>query len=382
MTLASEVDIAVAWITSQDLVEDIVKFAGVPGNRVRVIAGVHDFLTSPSALRSLHANRLVKIGVPRSGEKFHVKLYLFKLKSHRVCWVGSANLTDAGFSKNIELIHEHEDDGMGADWFQREWHSFNHPDEQWLVDYELMCVAQSGKVQQKPQMHAPVELGHPLDSWHAFVGALVSADEQWIEKSEGNHGVFSGKNTYLGVIRNAQPLFNVGWESLSKDDARVLLGLPGEGGVDYGLLGSMKGAGVAKNVFLEASPKNVKTRQEIKLALDDLRRVPTSALPLVARRAHEIITNREGFDFAVATRLMALARPEALVSVNSESAERLAQWSSFSVNSIKTSKGYEKLIKWVIESKWWSAPKPSESLEYDLWLYRGALIDALVYQGH
>jgi len=154
-------------------------------------------------------------------------------------------------------------------------------------------------------------------------------------------------------------------------------------GTDYGLLGSMQGAGIAKNVFLEPTPKNVKTRQAIQDALVMLRNVPlSSSLPLMARKAHEVITNREGFDVGVATRLLALARPEVLVSVNSESVERLAQWSGLPPAAIKTSAGYEKLVKWIMGGKWWNCPAPEDAREREAWSFRAALIDGLIYEGH
>jgi hypothetical protein len=87
-----------------------------------------------------------------------------------------------------------------------------------------------------------------------------------------------------------------------------------------------------------------------------------------AEKAHEVITNREGFDVGVATRLLALARPEVLVSVK--------------VAQIRTSAGYEKFVKWIMKGKWWNSPEPKHPLEREAWSYRAALIDGLVYEGH
>ena len=195
-------------------------------------------------------------------------------------------------------------------------------------------------------------------------------------------GIFTGKNTYLGAIRAAQPIFKKNWGALSEEDGRILLGLSDKDGYDYGLLGHMRRAHTAVDVFLKPSHRNLKTREEIKLAIDELLpRAPIDDLPSRALRAHEIITNRDGFDFGVATRLMALARPEALVSVNSESVQGLAQLSGYPASGIKTSRGYERLIQWVINGKWWNVPQPTDPRDRDLWSFRGALIDALVFEG-
>jgi hypothetical protein len=145
----------------------------------------------------------------------------------------------------------------------------------------------------------------------------------------------------------------------------------------------MQGAGIAKNVFLEATPKNIKTREAIQDEINALLKVSlNSSFPLMARKAHEVITNRQGFNVGVATRLLALARPEVLVSVNNESVDRLARWSGLPVAAIKTSAGYEKLVKWIMAGNWWASPEPLGGLEREVWSYRAAFIDGLIYEGH
>jgi hypothetical protein len=231
-------------------------------------------------------------------------------------------------------------------------------------------------------MCPPTTPDFPLDSWDSYFSALVRADEEWIVKYDGKFGVFTGKNSYLKTIRAARPLFTADWRFLSTGDARVLLGLIDDDGADYGHLGSMQGAGLAKNVFLDSRPGNLTSRVAIQEAIRELLVVPLKdSLPLMARRSHEIITNRDGFSGGVATRLLALARPEVLVSVNNESVRRLAHWSGMSAAVIKTSQGYEKFVRWVMQGKWWNVPAPNDTFEREIWSCRAALIDGLVYEG-
>jgi len=69
------------------------------------------------------------------------------------------------------------------------------------------------------------------------------------------------------------------------------------------------------------------------------------------------------------------------VSVNNESVKRLAQWSGIPTATIKTSSGYEKFVRWVMNGKWRNTPAPEESFEREVWSYRAALIDGLIYEG-
>jgi PLD-like domain len=392
---ATAVDIAVAWITSEHLTDQLLKFAARPGCRLRVITGVYDYLTSASAIRRLHALGVVRIAVPTDNYKFHPKLYLFTIGNTRTCWIGSANLTQAAFGGNVELVYECGDTGAAATWFESEWTQWPSPNDDWLDVYED-CAAQRQAARPAaslipapalPLAPAPPQivsagLGSPLDNWPAYVHALKQADAEWMAKTKGKSGIYSGQGSWVATIRAAMPLFSKDWSTLSRAEARILLGKADEGNTFWGQLGCMKGAGIANNVFLEPTAKNIKTRRTIQDAIDELCHVPLgNALPLMARKAHEVIGNLNGFSGGVATRLLALARPEVLVSVNSESVDRLAGWSSMPKAAIGTSKGYESFIRWVMQGKWWRGPEPSDPLDRELWLYRAALIDGLAYNG-
>jgi len=379
LSQATALDIAVAWITSAELTDRIVAFAGVPGHLTRIVAGISDCLTSAAALRRLHEADVVRIGAATGNYLFHPKFYLFQVGAQRVCLAGSANLSARAFGGNVELVHEYEDDGAGAAWFNNLWKISNPPDPEWLNDYEKRATNAAALRQPILQMGSPLPPGGLLESWRGYVAELRRADKQWVIKYEGKFGIFTGENTYLGTILRAQPLITKDWSTLSVTDAQILLGLKPE----YGLLRSMQAAGTAKNAFLESSPKNLNTRRTIQEELLLLRKVPLDGgFPLMARKVHEVISNRDGFNTGVATRLLALTRPEVLVSVNSESAAQLAQLSGLSEATIRTSLGYERLIKWVMQGKWWNTPAPSDPFESQIWPCRAALIDGIIYQGH
>jgi phosphatidylserine/phosphatidylglycerophosphate/cardiolipin synthase-like enzyme len=136
LSISTQIDVAVAWITSESLTDDLLRFASLKGKRVRVISGYRDFLTNPEALRRLHAANLVKMGFADSGSTYHPKVYLFTTDSESLCWVGSANLTDAGFGRNVEIVHEFSDDGGARAWIDGEWLRFGFPTTEWLDQYE------------------------------------------------------------------------------------------------------------------------------------------------------------------------------------------------------------------------------------------------------
>jgi HKD family nuclease len=153
------VDIAVAWITDCEAVSSLRQVAKGEERRLRVVVGVHDYLTSAAVLRELHDHRAVKIGFAVPPFKFHPKLYMFANGDETICWVGSANLTGAGLGGNIELVHEFDDAGGEVrTHFEDLWDRFNRPNAEWLRTYEETAEAHSTRKAQLTQMAPPEAL--------------------------------------------------------------------------------------------------------------------------------------------------------------------------------------------------------------------------------
>lgn len=125
-----------------------------------------------------------------------------------------------------------------------------------------------------PPISSPTLPNSPLGGWKAYFGALTRADQEWAVKYGGKFGIVTGKNSHLQTIRAAQPIFKHDWRSLLVTEARILLGLIDSDGADYGHLGSLKAAGAAKNVFLDATPQNLKTQSSIQEAINSMRVAP------------------------------------------------------------------------------------------------------------
>ena len=78
------------------------------------------------------------------------------------------------------------------------------------------------------------------------------------------------------------------WEFISKQEAEKLLGIA----KGYGGLGRLIGAGQVKNIFYDATPRNLKTRKRILDALDVIPPDPGAPAfePMVAR-AFDLVTS-------------------------------------------------------------------------------------------
>ena len=217
-------------------------------------------------------------------------------------------------------------------------------------------------------------------NWSAYYRALKEADKVWAAWSSGDrrtYGVFSGRSTYLETIKQGTRVMRSDWKSLGREDAQIALGLWSDDGYDYGLLGSMNGAGRAKGLFLSGTSQDL---QAIGAMLRPVIEAPYQDMARLATRAVEGITGIYGISTGVATRLLALARPDALVSVNGCSQKNLAILTGKSVGRLKSPAGYGELIEWTLRQQWWSSEVPTNPEQIAAWNARAALLDCFVYQ--
>jgi hypothetical protein len=147
----------------------------------------------------------------------------------------------------------------------------------------------------------------------------------------------------------------------------------------------MGAAGRASNVFKTASRRNNEIRRTIRAALQPVIDASDDAF---ARRACDFIANVTAIDHfggAIATRLLALARPDRAISVNNGSRGRLAKLTGLPNTSLGRAphgraRSYLDLLNWFEQRPWYSDPTPTNAFERLLASARAALLDALVYE--
>lgn len=155
----------------------------------------------------------------------------------------------------------------------------------------------------------------------------------------------------------------------------------------YGLLGSMKGAGRAKEAFNPSNGRPPTVRLHVRKLLQPVIDSSFEDFPEVASRFIASISEIEGFAGSVATRLIALARPDLGISVNDGSIAMLEQYSGMRGSALSKprrprAKGsYPELLEYLATQPWYRSPKPRNPYERMLSSCRGALLDAIAY-GH
>ena len=387
---ATKVDIAVAWATAWDALEALE--AASEETTIRIVVGVSGIATDPTALRRLQGFADLRIA-PSSLQPgiFHPKYFSFHCPRGTICWIGSANLTRQGFGEHCELVHEFNDNdstGEGQQWFESLWEELDPDPGPAIEEYEERYEYEKGYRRPKRGPRRPKRGPRPQlarqSTWDDFVAQLRDLDDYWCRRSGGSWDVLGlgEAHSWLHTIATGREVVRLpNWTNLTKRECYILRG-KGVGEGNWGLLGGLGGAGRFCMVFNpERMPGVGSVRTQLHGCVNRVLNAGDNQIAQVAWDMVQKIWRFEGFGAAVATRLLTLARPDRLVSVNHQSANGLGKLAGLPRNLPGLAIRYVELLTWVYNQPWFSAPPPDDPFERTIWNSRAALLDAFVYKG-
>ena len=382
------VDIAVAWAARGLAIDELGEFCDC-GGVLRIVVGIDGNSTDPAVLRRLAGFGQLRIGAARAPATriFHPKYYCFRRASGSTVWIGSANLTRGGFGGNDELMLESAGSEDSAGWFESLWSSLPSDPGEEIAAYERDWTPPASAHGRTPGEGRPgkqpgtaTERLHATWSWDDFVSNLRARDEEMLgadpEKAGGKPGeplsVFGNYQSWLDTISAGRPIFRLPtWQGLDPEQTDVLLGRG-----RYGALGTLKGSGVGTGIILGRTAADKEDREDF---LREVRAATETGIDVIQAGVNAVarISKRDHVGVGVATRLLALARPDCYVALNGASREALSMYSGLARTTLE--RHYGALLEWVHGSNWYAAPRPSDPLEREIWDCRAALVDAFVY---
>lgn len=384
VNIADGIDLAIAWITNSSGLGMLQNQAKQRQLKIRAIVGIDTNFTHPIALDEL--NKIADLRVVKSTQGiFHPKMYIFHLPNEKVVWIGSANFTNSGLNINEELVAEFKSSNNEAiQWFNQRWESIPLDKSKEMMEVYINNWLPPSSISNKDTTISDVS-NQEINlncSWAQYLEQLKDRNEYWIYSSkewDSPFSIFGDYSSYCAVIADGHAITKYEtWDNLTKQQATMLLGLDNSYGV-HGLLGSMRGAGYAKSVFLSNNKEHLITRRTILNAIQNTMNISNQEDYIDAvRDAFEVITGYEGFAKGVATRLLTLARPDMAISLNSASEEGLSSFSGLAPSTLGTPDNYVKLLKWMYNLDWYKSPAPLDPWEKSIWDKRAALIDAFV----
>ena len=388
---SSRVEIATAWATEGPALDLLCKAADVRGVEVRAIVGTYGNATHPEALE-----RLCKIGTLRlaknNGPMFHPIIYIFHGSAESCAWIGSANFTGAGFARNEEVVHETDDVAGAVEWFARRWRACGRLAPDAIDKYRERRRSQGvlrgltgvvGRANQGTKKRLALLRG--ADGWKGYVAALEACNESWLDEGYG-WSVLGETHSYVHTIAEAGSVArSERWIGLLPQRAAMLLGLRDDREGAWGLLGSLGAAGTAKQVFLQSQePDHQRVLRQLRRSVQRVIEAGDDEIIDVAVEVLEDLCRTRGrglagFGPGVVTRLLALARPDKLVSVNGGSRHGLSESFKLARTTLGKPQNYRRLLERLYELPWYADRPGRSKRERGLWSMRAALIDGFVY---
>lgn len=177
----------------------------------------------------------------------------------------------------------------------------------------------------------------------------------------------------LQVIRAVQKLFEqtAHFCDLDYSGRRQIAGLIQSENPDFMLFGSTQSVGTFKQAVKD-------NNESISLALDEIPLIGDVSQEHYQRFTDRFLKAFKRSGMALASRLLAMKRPETFVCVNNKNRDKLFQ--AFRVSPGRDADAYWELIEKIRTCPWWKAPPPAAGDELEVWRARAAFLDALFYQ--
>lgn len=376
---SQDITLAVAWATEGDVTEALLQSGKVSG----AVVGTHMYVTAPETLRKFAALPGVRVVAPDEPRLFHPKVYLFRMGANFAAVVGSHNLTSAAFSSNIEASVLIEGDGTDAviqelgNFIAKSWRGAELIDEDFLFEYERQYDA-------KRSHHADLKtfrrLKRPakgvtslLDiDWDGFVSRVKTNDPHDFEKR-------------LVLLERARRLFaeRLTFATMKLNERKAIAGTYGKveprlDDIEWAWFGTMFAAGDFRNLVNNNSARLSKALDRIPL-VGNITQAQYDAFVVEFGKAFEGKA-REG-RCAVASRLLAMKRPDVFVAVNSQNRRGLCEALSVAHSTLNLDNFWERIVEPIRMSPWWLISRPTGGLQARLWDCRAAMLDSLYYEG-
>ena len=140
----------------------------------------------------------------------------------------------------------------------------------------------------------------------------------------------------------------------------------------WGLLGRMSRGATGEAVL--------KHEARIRPILENVVSADDAEFPDIAVEAIPELTRIHRVAHGTATLLLALARPDRLLSLNGACQEAYGRLSGMSPSTLGEPQNYRKLLEWLYAQPWYTDSPPTDGAFEKIWQFRAALVDAFVYE--
>jgi HKD family nuclease len=379
-----KIAIATAWASSKTGVfKALVKHKQ---KLVNAVIGTHFYQTDPEVLQKFVESDKVRFILQPHGV-FHPKVYLFWSKEAWEVVIGSPNLTVGALNKNSELsvliTSSDRQPSLKKQIIQVINAYWNQAKKISQVEADYYRRLQKLK---KPSLQILTDIfGDQPTNKPAVQSKVMTMDWQTYRKKvkKVKNDKVPSFEQRLEMLSCVKEKFNhhKHFKNMSDDERKGIAGLESYSIKNSKYFGSMMGAGRYKNRINKNNPN-------ISLALD---KIPLNG---EIRKNHyeQFIAEylkaypEGGAGLATVTRLLAMKRPDVFLCVDGKNMEQLCKDIGIDIKLLKNKQDLYKnywteVTLRLMNSPWWQSPEPSDKNEKDLWNYRAAMLDAILYEG-
>lgn len=349
-------------------------------NRIaKMVVGTHFFQTHPNFIEKFMDTNNVRF-ILKSDGIYHPKVYLFLNNQHEwECLVGSANFTLSALKRNHEVVIHFGSDDHGAESSLKDL--LNTIDIYWLESktmssYELDNYKNIWE-KNKPKLSSLGGSYGGQQSKDTIVKSDVFSlkwDEYYKKVSGDSLGSFNGR---LDVLRRVNEYFieHQSFNKFTELQRKQVAGVVTGSQVNWKWFGSMVGAGKFKN--------RINTNNEF--ISEAFEQIPLTG-PVGETDYNRFVGRFKlafpdgGAGIAIASRLLAMKRPDYFVCLDSQNRAELCKDFGIPAN-VNFDTYWANIIARILDSVWWSAPRPTNTQEREAWEGRAAMIDAIFYEG-
>ena len=366
---------AVAWASAETKVFEKIKKSKKKIKRAAI--GTHFYQTHPAVLESFIDSKKVKFVLQPQGV-FHPKVYLFYSDDTWDLLIGSANLTTGALGKNSEImLHVSSVDSekieLGdavLDKIKAYWEMGETVSGSMVEKYRALWRAQQPNLRRVSGEYSSNKSTAPI---HTEIMSM-SWDEYYRRVQEDSYHGYEKRCQLLELAHDAFKEYKA-FSNMEKGLRKTIGGLPNDLNEHAGWFGSMKGAGY----YHQAINNN---DASISRSLDF---IPFDGA--VTRDHYDYYISEfvnafpnGGHGVGIASRLLALKRPDYFVCLDSKNKSNLCNDFGIKSTNMTYDRYWDDLVCRIHDSVWWNSPKPGSQLERKVWKGRAAMLDAIFYE--
>lgn len=371
----SHCSFAVAWASTGTSV-----YRSVFGNRAKLrqtVIGTHFYQTDPAVLEDFIGSNSVRFLIQPRGV-FHPKVFLFWTDDVWEAVIGSANLTGGALTKNAEaVLLVSGNDELTGSLFQdlqallhSYWTDARSVTEIDAANYRTLWEHHrptlkklSAEYGTSRATKSPVESNVMSMDWPRYFDAV---------KEDTNHGLVDR----CELITRIQQEFRTHqtFADMDAEARRMVAGLRSSADPRWAWFGSMTGAGY----YYQAINRN---DDHVSRALDSIPLEGTVVASDYRSFVREFVKAfpKGGHGVGVASRLLAMKRPDYFVCVDSKNRKLLCK--DFGIpQNVDYEQYWTDVIARIVDAAWWNAPRPRRQPAATVWNSRAAMLDAIFYE--